>query len=72
MTEKTEKKNNENNISEKVSVDDQSWGIDMYPERRGAQVKSSWFKTMIGAGGRESLDNVRCENNVYYCIKNSK
>ncbi|XP_014477052.1 PREDICTED: mitochondrial inner membrane protease ATP23 homolog [Dinoponera quadriceps] len=74
--EKTEKKKkDENDIAENVStnesIDDHSWGMDLYPERRGAKLKRSWFKTMIGLEGRESLDNVRCETNVYYCIKNS-
>lgn len=75
--EKTEeKKNDESGIGDQVSAnestDEHSWGADMYPERKGAKLKRSWFKTMIGAEGRESLDNARCEANVYYCINNSK
>lgn len=75
--EKTEeKKKDEIDIGEKVSAnqstDDHSWGTDMYPERKGAKLQRSWFKTLIGAEGRESLDNAKCEANVYYCIKNSE
>lgn len=48
------------------------WGSDMYPERRGGTFQHSWFKILIGAQGRESIDNNRCEYNVYKCIKDSK
>lgn len=46
-------------------------GSDMYPERRGAKQKRSWFNMLIGAAGRESIDKAKCEDNVYKCIKDS-
>lgn len=53
------------------STNDGLWGSDMYPERRGAKKSRSWFRTMLGFEGRESIDNIRCEDNVYKCIKDS-
>lgn len=70
-----ENKKDENGTGSKISAnestDNDTWGTDMYPERKGAKLKRSWIKTMIGLEGRESIDNTRCESNVYYCIKNS-
>lgn len=53
------------------SINDDLWGSDMYPERRGAKSNYGWFKWLIGAAGRESIDKAKCENNVYRCIKDS-
>lgn len=77
MTVKNEKANEgkreENGAGEGATMDNNDlWGSDMYPERRGAKFKRSWFKLLIGAQGRESVDKNRCEDNVYKCIKNSK
>lgn len=45
------------------------WGYDMYPER------SEKFKPGIGkiltGYGRENLDKIDCEENVYKCFKKS-
>lgn len=71
-----DKSRNENCAGEKVAADNlvnsELWGSDMYPERRGGKFKASWFKMLIGAAGRESVDKTRCEDNVYRCIKDSK
>jgi len=66
------KKDESGASNEEAIADNDLWGSDMYPERRGAKFKRSWFKTLIGAQGRESIDKNRCEDNVYRCIKNSK
>lgn len=76
MTVKNERTDEEKRDgSEKTAADystnDILWGSDMYPERRGAKHKRSWFKMLFGLDGRESIDKTRCENNVYSCIKNS-
>ncbi|EFN77220.1 mitochondrial inner membrane protease ATP23 homolog [Harpegnathos saltator] len=73
--EKTEEKKQDDSspgekVSDKLPVD-HVWGADMYPERKGTKLKQSWIKTMFGFAERESLDNVRCEANVYHCVKNS-
>jgi len=67
-----EGKKDESGASNEETTDNNLWGSDMYPERRGAKLERSWFKTLIGAQGRESIDKNRCEDNVYRCIQNSK
>lgn len=47
------------------------WGYDLYPERRGNKYKASWGEILTGAGGHEHIDRVKCERNVYSCVKNS-
>lgn len=47
-----------------------AWGYDMYPERKGL-FKPSLAKVVQMKQGREYYDKVRCEENVYHCIKNS-
>lgn len=64
--EEGEKKENEN------SIGDDTWGADMYPERRGKKLERNWFKMMLGLEGRESADRNRCETNVYNCIQSSE
>ncbi|KAG5324953.1 ATP23 protease, partial [Acromyrmex heyeri] len=74
MTVKNENegKKNESGVSQGTALDNEDlWGSDMYPERRGGKFQHSWFKILIGAQGRESIDKNRCEHNVYKCIKES-
>lgn len=47
------------------------WGYDLYPERRGETFKPKWSKILLGMEGRENIDKVKCERNVYWCVKNS-
>ncbi|CAD6999118.1 mitochondrial inner membrane protease ATP23 homolog [Ceratitis capitata] len=47
------------------------WGYDLYPERRGETYKPKWSKILLGMEGRENIDKVKCERNVYWCVKNS-
>lgn len=57
-------------ISEKPdkTENDSQWGYDMYPERRQ---KSD--NTALGTflKGRDNLDKIKCERNVYKCVKDS-
>ncbi|XP_035729420.1 mitochondrial inner membrane protease ATP23 homolog isoform X2 [Vespa mandarinia] len=52
------------------SVDDANWGYDLYPERRG-RYKPTFFRKLIGEG-KEEITRLKCEGNVYKCIKNSQ
>lgn len=71
--EKTdERKRDESDAGKDAANNDDLWGSDMYPERRGVKSKRNWLKFLIGAEGRESIDKNRCEDNVYRCVKNSK
>ncbi|XP_055383106.1 mitochondrial inner membrane protease ATP23 homolog [Condylostylus longicornis] len=47
------------------------WGYDLYPERRGETFKPSWGRVLLGLEGRETTDKIRCERNVFWCVKNS-
>lgn len=67
-----EGKRDESGAGGGAANNDDLWGSDMYPERRGAKSKRSWLKFLFGAEGRESIDKNRCEDNVYNCVKNSK
>lgn len=46
------------------------WGYDLYPERRGPRNEAS-FSNLIKGRGRENIDKIKCERNVYKCIRNS-
>lgn len=49
----------------------EAWGYDLYPERRGT-FKSSLTNIVIGKEGKENIDKLKCEKNVYECVKSSK
>lgn len=49
----------------------ESWGYDLYPERRGT-FKAKLSKVLIGSEGKENFDKLKCEKNVYECVKTSK
>ncbi|KAJ4432682.1 mitochondrial inner membrane protease ATP23 homolog [Periplaneta americana] len=52
-------------------LDPISWGYDLYPERRGEKYKPSWKNILFRGEGKETFDKLSCEENVYYCVKNS-
>lgn len=61
-------------VDEKPKIaesDVKDWGYDLYPERRGAKHKPSWRNVLFGGEGKEDLDKMKCERNVYKCVKNS-
>lgn len=46
------------------------WGYDLYPERKQLY-KSTFSKIIKMEEGREQFDKMKCEENVYECIKTS-
>lgn len=46
------------------------WGYDLYPERRGEAFKPKWTRVLFGLEGQENIDRYKCEQNVYWCVKN--
>nr|CAG4648860.1 EOG090X0CKN [Polyphemus pediculus] len=50
---------------------DNNWGYDLYPERRGETPKTDWWKVAFFGDGRTTTDKVKCERNVYNCFQNS-
>lgn len=57
--------------SESVKEDEHKWGFDLYPERRGAKHKSTWWEVAFKGEGREAIDKIKCERRVYACIQKS-
>lgn len=55
----------------KETLDPIDWGYDLYPERRGEKYQPSWTKVLFRGEGKENFDKLRCEENVYNCVKNS-
>ncbi|XP_046423685.1 mitochondrial inner membrane protease ATP23 homolog [Neodiprion fabricii] len=50
------------------SPNNDNWGYDLYPERKGAKYKPTWTRRIMGLEGREELDKMKCERNVYSCV----
>lgn len=46
------------------------WGYDLYPERR-SDFKNTISSVMLMKEGRETMDRIRCERNIYNCVKKS-
>lgn len=44
---------------------------DLYPERRGDSFQRSWLKTLFGLEGKEEIAKMKCERNVYWCLRNN-
>lgn len=62
------------NESENKSKDDKPspWiNNDMYPERRSGGTQRNWLKVFFGMEGKEELQKMKCERNVYWCFRNS-
>lgn len=51
--------------------DVKQWGYDLYPERRGEKYKPGWRNILFGGEGKEDIDKIKCERNVFKCVKNS-
>ncbi|XP_063241770.1 mitochondrial inner membrane protease ATP23 homolog [Bacillus rossius redtenbacheri] len=61
--------NKNSNMNEKLDPSD--WGYDLYPERRGEKFKPSWLGMMFTEEGKVGIHKIKCERNVYKCVKNS-
>lgn len=44
---------------------------DLYPERKGNKPRS-WWNKVLRIKEREELSKIKCEGNVYNCVKDSK
>ncbi|KAK8721584.1 hypothetical protein OTU49_012790 [Cherax quadricarinatus] len=52
-------------------LQEEKWGYDLYPERRGEKYKPSLAKIALLGEGRESADKMKCEKNVWGCVQSS-
>lgn len=75
MSESAENKNNQeqkpSNNQDVITDSDKKWGYDLYPERKGGKYKPSWRNIFFNSEGTEDIDKIKCERNVYKCVKNS-
>lgn len=55
-----------------VPIDYSNYGYDLYPQRRGEPAKKSWWDVAFGYQGKELVQSIRCERNVYDCFQRSK
>lgn len=57
-------------VNESPSKEPKEWGYDLYPERRGEAFKPKLSRVLLGFEGQENIDRYKCEQNVYWCVKN--
>lgn len=50
---------------------EEKWGYDLYPERRGQKYQPSLAKIALLGEGRENIDKIKCERNVWNCAQKS-
>lgn len=50
---------------------EEAWGYDLYPERRGT-FSPKLSNILLGKEGKEGIEKFKCEKNVFECVKNSK
>lgn len=60
----------ENQQAKTTSEDYSNWGYDLYPDRTKNEKKRSVTDYVLGKG-REPMDKIRCERNIYQCVKTS-
>ncbi|VVC92638.1 unnamed protein product [Leptidea sinapis] len=60
----------EESKSESKETKQEAWGYDLYPERRGTFTPKI-SNILLGKEGKENLEKIKCEKNVYHCVKNS-
>ncbi|RZC40637.1 Peptidase M76 domain containing protein, partial [Asbolus verrucosus] len=66
------KKTNQNKSKDDsfISEGGSQWGYDLYPERCKKKVTTG-ISALFEGKGRENIDKIKCERNVYKCIKQS-
>ncbi|XP_077302773.1 mitochondrial inner membrane protease ATP23 homolog [Arctopsyche grandis] len=59
-----------NKNTKRNEKNEEMWGYDLFPERKGAY-KPSMGSILVGMEGRETIDKFKCEKNVYKCVMKS-
>lgn len=59
------------NVKAEEQKSDSQWGYDLYPERRGQKREIGVTDVLFKLKGTESMEKIKCEHNVYKCIKES-
>lgn len=65
-----QKPSNSTNPNKSTTDAENQWGYDLYPERRKTSNTASISEYLKGKG-KENIDKIKCERNVYKCIKES-
>ncbi|KAG5870725.1 hypothetical protein JTB14_017058 [Gonioctena quinquepunctata] len=61
-----------NSQKQNYSQEDLSqWGYDLYPDRSRPQENTAGLTDYLKGKGKENIDKIKCERNVYKCIKES-
>jgi len=60
-----------NSLVDALKEEDMNKCRKLYPERGGDPYKPSWFKIMWMGEGREGIDKIKCERNVWEVVKKS-
>lgn len=68
-SKKPKKENADTTSSAKDIPVGPEWGYDLYPQRR--KPKTIGLSNLLQGKGRENIDQLNCERNVYKCIKKS-
>ncbi|XP_068210608.1 mitochondrial inner membrane protease ATP23 homolog [Palaemon carinicauda] len=79
MNASAEEKPSEEHVTEKTPMKaeagetspEEKWGYDLYPERRGEKYKPSLARIAWLGEGRENIDKIKCERNVWSCVQKS-
>lgn len=58
-------------VEDGTTKEKKEWGYDLYPERRGGTFSPKWSKIFMGMEGRENIDRIKCEKNIYWCAQKS-
>ncbi|XP_041976835.1 mitochondrial inner membrane protease ATP23 homolog [Aricia agestis] len=66
----SKEKSNQPENDQQNNQKSEAWGYDLYPERRGTFQKKL-TNILIGKEGKENIQKLKCEKNVYECVKNS-
>lgn len=57
-------------FNDNAPTKDNKWGYDLYPERKKL-FQASLARIAMMKEGRETYDKMKCEENVYNCVKKS-
>ncbi|CAH0547477.1 unnamed protein product [Brassicogethes aeneus] len=53
------------------SPNESQWGYDLYPDRSRPVKSELTLSSFLKGQGKENLDKIKCERNVYKCVKKS-
>ncbi|XP_043282279.1 mitochondrial inner membrane protease ATP23 homolog isoform X2 [Venturia canescens] len=70
-TDNSAKSENASSAEPKFPPGEEKWGYDLYPERRGERHRTNWVRAFFMLEGRDAMQKVRCEKNVYECVRSS-